>query len=308
VTTNDLVSLFLATAGVFGAAFCLVLAAASNTPLEVQTRPRLARHRADALAGSPILRWLDGPIRALARFDEPLGTEAYRRWVETRLKFAGDPMGLSVSEFMAMWQLVALLLLGVALGVCYLGDTMAYAGTSAIGAVLFGAVVPHLWLSDAAAERTRAFDRALPYALNIVALCLSSGMDLGGALRRVVDSSADSDRVLREEMSLVLQSIELGVTRREAFEALADRLESDHVRALVAAVRQSDKMGTALEPVIRVQATTIQQRRIQDAEKLAGQAGVKVLLPLMFIMLATMLVLFNSIIIKFMTPGGMGGF
>ena len=90
----------------------------------------------------------------------------------------------------------------------------------------------------------------------------------------------------------------MGSTRKEALLSLKERVPSDYVTGLVASVVQAEQMGTPLTNILKVQAKAIRMKRSQRAEKLAGEAPVKMIMPLLFIVGAIMLTLFGATIIK----------
>ncbi len=99
-------------------------------------------------------------------------------------------------------------------------------------------------------------------------------------------------------MRYVLQEVKMGTTRREALINLKDRVPSDYISGLVSSVVQAEQMGTPLTNILRIQAAAIRLKRSQRAEKLAGEAPVKLIMPLLFIVGAVMLTLFGALIIR----------
>jgi len=135
--------------------------------------------------------------------------------------------------------------------------------------------------------------------LDVLALSVGAGLDFNSSLERVV--SKDSTRSpLVEEMRYVLQEVKMGSTRREALLGLKARVPSDYVNGLVSSVVQAEQMGTPLTNILRIQAGAIRLKRSQRAEKLAGEAPVKLIMPLLFIVASVMLTLFGAIIVKAM--------
>ena len=95
-----------------------------------------------------------------------------------------------------------------------------------------------------------------------------------------------------------MHELSLGKTRKEALEDLAYRAPTELVKAFVTNATQAEKRGTPLVEVLRIQAEVARTKRFQTAEKVAGRAGVVILMPLMFIFAATVLVMFGSLIVK----------
>ena len=131
----------------------------------------------------------------------------------------------------------------------------------------------------------------------LFALSVGAGLDFNSSLERIV--TKDSTRSpLVEEMRYVLQEVKMGTTRREALLGLKERVPSDYINGLVSSVVQAEQMGTPLTNILRIQAGAIRLKRSQRAEKLAGEAPVKMIMPLLFIVGSVMLTLFGAIIIR----------
>ncbi|MDA0577925.1 MAG: type II secretion system F family protein [Verrucomicrobia bacterium] len=145
---------------------------------------------------------------------------------------------------------------------------------------LLAGIYPHLWLRGAIAERHRAIRRALPFVLDILTLSVEAGLDFMTALQRQVERS-DID-VLNEELIRVIREIQLGKTRREALRDMSRRVDSSDLRSVVNALVQADELGVSIGTILRIQADQIRQRRFERAERLANEAPVKLLFPLLF--------------------------
>jgi tight adherence protein C len=154
-------------------------------------------------------------------------------------------------------------------------------------AVALGASYPLLWLRDKAKARAQAIVRALPYNLDLLTLSVEAGLDFAAAIGKVVEKGRKGP--LADELSLLLRELKLGKTREEALRNLAARAGIASVSSLVSALVQADRMGTPLGKVLRVE-------RTQRAEKLANEAPVKMLFPLVcFIFPTVFLMLFGPI-------------
>ena len=127
---------------------------------------------------------------------------------------------------------------------------------------------------------------------------MGAGLDFIGAVRHVVEKWSDKRDPLCEELSRFLHELSLGKTRNEALEDLAYRAPTELVKAFVTNAIQAEKRGTPLVEILRIQADVARTKRFQTAEKIAGRAGVVILMPLMFIFAATVLVMFGSLIVK----------
>ncbi|NBX41711.1 MAG: type II secretion system F family protein [Gammaproteobacteria bacterium] len=139
-------------------------------------------------------------------------------------------------------------------------------------------LLPWLWLRDAAKARADEVVRELPVYVDMLTLALEAGGALSVALRVATERSPDS--VLRRAFLRVQGDLRAGRTRAEALRALGERLDLPSVRPLVAALVQADASGGSFAAVLRAQADQRLDERFARAEKLAMEAPVKMLLPL----------------------------
>ena len=229
----------------------------------------------------PTLRWLGGRIR-------PLLSEPFRERVDRQLTLSGDFWGLVPEEFVALT--VVSWLTGLSIG----ATTAAITGRGALYLILggtVGAMLPYLQLSGLEQERRKRVQNGLPYVIDLLSLGLSAGLDFPGALRQVVDKSTDGKDALIEELHLILQELQVGKTRKQALEQLAERVPCEVVREFVGAVTQAEERGNPLGHVLEIQAEASRQRRSTRAEEAASRASVKMLGPMVLVFGAILLLI-----------------
>jgi tight adherence protein C len=142
--------------------------------------------------------------------------------------------------------------------------------------------------------RQRSIVRALPYAIDLLTLAVEAGLDFTAALSKVVEKGRKGP--LADELSIAIRELKLGKTREEALRNLARRIDLPPLGSFVQALVQADRMGTPLGKVLRVLSTQMRVERTQRAEKLANEAPVKLVLPLVFFIFPTLfLMLFGPI-------------
>ena len=205
-----------------------------------------------------------------------------------RLKQAGVEYSLSAEQFIAA---KVISFFGFAM-FFYLLLKMAdfNAGMFSICIGMGGYFYPELWLREITHKRKNSILRALPFYLDIITLSVEAGSNLTGGLTQAVMKSSDSP--LRSEISRVLRDIRAGKTRAESLRAMADRAGSQSLSSVVSSMIQAEKSGSSLGPILRAQAEQLRSERFQRAEKLAMEAPVKLLGPLvMFIFPTTFMVL-----------------
>ena len=136
--------------------------------------------------------------------------------------------------------------------------------------------------------------RALPYAVDLLTLSVEAGLDFTAALSKVVEKGCRGP--LAQELALAIKELRLGKTREEALRNLASRVDLGALTSFVQALAQADRMGTPLGKVLRILSTQMRLERTQRAEKLANEAPVKLLLPLVLFIFPTLfLMLFGPI-------------
>jgi tight adherence protein C len=172
-----------------------------------------------------------------------------------------------------------------------------------VGVGAFGAVAPFLSVSSAAGDRTKAIGRRLPSAIDLLALSMSAGLDFPSALRQAVEKSGTPDDPLIEELSLILQSLQLGRTRRQALEEFAERCPIDAVCEFVGSVVQAELRGNPLAEVLRIQAEISRQRRTVLAEEAAAKAGVSMIMPLVLVFVAVLILIAGPMAIRLSQNG-----
>ena len=205
--------------------------------------------------------------------------------MDVQIGLAGDYMGLTADEFLALTILCSLggILSGVALGWIFdLGAILVIIG------FLAGAALPYMQVSGVAQERLKQVSRGLPYFVDVMALCMGAGLDFPGAIRKVVEQSSNPDDALVEEFTLILQTLNLGRTRKEALTEFSRRCPVDAAIEFANSLIQAEERGNPVAEVLTIQATISRQRRSVRAEELAAKAGVKMVGPLMLVFFCVM--------------------
>ncbi len=251
------------------------------------------------------------PIQWLSHYLGPLLRHKTRQSLLTQLRKAGLEYSISPVQFMAARIICTLMLALIFYWVLDSFDRpkpgtqgvsiAAYLQVVAVGAC-FGWLYPTIWLKDRVTLRRRELLKTLPFYLDIITLCVEAGLNVQGAMNHAVAKGPKG--VLREEFQRVLRDIRAGKARAESLRNMADRLNEPAATNFSTAVIQAESMGMNLGPVLRAQADQRRIERFQRAEKLAMEAPVKLLLPLIaFIFPCTFIVLFFPIVMKFMNAG-----
>lgn len=232
-------------------------------------------------SAEPLARWMGVRVSGL------LGDELRGR-VDREICLAGDYLGLTPEEYVGLCILSAFagILIGSVAGIVVGAGPVLFA--ISLGGL--GAVLPYIQVSEVANERLKIINRRLPVVIDLMALSMSAGLDFPGAVRQVVEKSSNPDDPLIEEMTRILQELQLGKTRRQVLTELAVRAPVASVSEFVAALTQAEERGNPVAEVLQIQAVVSRQRRTVNAEEAAAKAGVKILGPL-FLCFACILLL-----------------
>lgn len=151
---------------------------------------------------------------------------------------------------------------------------------AAFGSALLVAAWPLQLLREHAQRRRRTILRELPFALDMITLCVEAGLNLHGAMKQAAENGPAGP--MRDEMRHLLADLRTGIPRQEALNDWAQRCDLGPVYQFVAAIAQAERSGMNLGPVLRAQSEQWRSERFLMAEKLALEAPVKLMFPLIF--------------------------
>lgn len=169
-------------------------------------------------------------------------------------------------------------------------------------APLVGFLLPDIWLNDTRKRRESEVVRSLPVYLDFITMCVEAGLNFQGALTQAMEKAPPG--AMRNEFAIVLRDLRSGLARADALRRMAERLDINEITSFVSAIIQAEKMGASLANVLRVQAEQRRSERFQRAEKMAMEAPVKLIAPLIiFIFPVTFIILGFPIVMKFLGEG-----
>jgi tight adherence protein C len=246
------------------------------------------RRRLEAIAadsGAPLSttglgQRIAGVLRPVERFVLPKGAE--RESTRQKLQFAGYRSASAVTTFYgAKLALSAAMLLGWLLAANFLphvssGRVVFFA----LGASFFGMMLPGMWLDRRVMKRHKLLRDGFPDALDLLTVCVESGLGLTQALQRVADELDVSHPELAGEIAQVTAQMRAGVDREDALRGLSTRTGLDDVRGLVSLLTQTLRFGTGISEALRVYSEDFRDRRMQRAEEAAAKIGTKLIFPL----------------------------
>ena len=148
---------------------------------------------------------------------------------------------------------------------------------------------PNFYLDHLVDQRRESLRMALPDALDLMVISVEAGLALDQAIQYVARELGITHPVLAEELGLLNLEIRAGKRRADALRNLADRTGESELRKLVAILIQTDKFGTSMADSLRTHSDFMRVRRRQEAEERAGKVGVKLVFPIFFFILPSML-------------------
>jgi tight adherence protein C len=159
---------------------------------------------------------------------------------------------------------------------------MSFQMTLMIGVLsaLLGFYLPDIWLRQKTDKRKEKILNALPDALDLLVICVESGMGLDSAIYRVAQETKLNSPELSDELQLMNLELRAGKSRRDALKNLALRTNLEEINSLVTLLIQTDQFGTSMAAALRVYSDSYRTERFQRAEELAAKLPVKLIIPL----------------------------
>jgi tight adherence protein C len=155
--------------------------------------------------------------------------------------------------------------------------------------LVVGFVFPAMNLGEQAKKRQKAIMLQLPNTLDLLTISVEAGLDFMSAMRRVVEKHPEGP--LKEELERFFKQTELGRPRREALREMSNRVQLQDLTAVVSALIQADRLGVSIGPILNTQSEMLRIRRGQRAEKLAQEAPVKMMMPLIICILPSVFIM-----------------
>jgi tight adherence protein C len=159
------------------------------------------------------------------------------------------------------------------------------AATAAAG--FFG---PNEYVKIMAKRRQKAVRRGLPNALDLLVVCVESGLGLDQAIVQVAKELEHAHAEIAEEFTIVNLELKAGNRRADSLRNLAERTGVDDLRKLVAVLIQADRFGTGVAQSLRAHADYMRVQARQIAEEKAAKLGVKLIFPIFFCILPSLFV------------------
>lgn len=302
---GDVSPLFLIV--VFGACFLFVLAATFLLGPEDSVERRLLAEpgkggRGRGSRSKASLRG-DKDTTYLARLTRRFqGLSSSEEWKASRLKrrlvqagyMGQDAVG---KYYLARIGLAIILSVGFTLMIPFISRTaeVQHIFMLAITLGATGYFLPAIWIRARISSRQTAARDGFPDAMDMLLVCVESGLSLDAALNRVAEEIHTAHPLLSEQLGLVTLELRAGQRRNVALRNLADRLGIQEASSLVTLLVQSEKLGSSISQTLRVHADEIREKRMSRAEEKANILPVKLSIPLA-------LFLFPAFFVAILTP------
>jgi tight adherence protein C len=220
----------------------------------------------------PLLQWYAPAV------DSSLNPQR-REVIQSQLNAAGAAYLVSPAEFVILRRMAfiaGIVVAGVAMFVLKLKDPFYLAIAAGLAPLSY--LYPDLRLRELTKQRQARFEKEFPFFLDVVVLAMKAGLNFTAAVEQAICAARSGP--VQQEFSRYLRESRTGVSRRVALERVAERVLLASVTNFAASVVQAEQTGGSLADVLADQARQRRQERFVRAEKLANQAPVKMLFPL----------------------------
>ena len=159
-----------------------------------------------------------------------------------------------------------------------------------IGAAYFGMLSPNLFLKNKIQRRQVSIKRAFPDALDLLLICIESGMSVEASFQKVSEEVGTQSIPLAEELTLTTAELSYLPDRRQAYDNLAQRTGLEGVKSVCLALQQAERYGTPLGATMRVLSQESRDARMSEAEKQAAALPPKLTVPMILFFLPVLFV------------------
>jgi len=268
-----------------GAILLIVLGVAGGAPIDpvqarlVQLGSMQARNLEELELQQPFFERTVRPLAVrLSGTVQRITSQSFAQKTSRRLAMAGNPADLSVTDWLGMKAVFALIGAGIgALLALLLGLPIVM--TLALGGLGLGIgyIGPEFWLGRRVKGRQKAIIRMIPDSLDLLTISVRAGLGFDAALAKVVEKVKGP---LSDEFRRALAEVRVGKTRRDALRDIIPRTEVPPLTNFIGAIIQAEQLGVSISKVLQVQSEQLRIERRQRAEEMAAKAPIKMLFPL----------------------------
>lgn len=162
---------------------------------------------------------------------------------------------------------------------------------------LVGFFYPDFWIKGKIEKRQKEVIRAMPFCVDMLALSVEAGLDFIAAMAKVIEKAKAN--ALTEEFEILIREIKIGASRAEALRNLAWRIDLIQISSFSATLIAADSVGASIGPILKALATEIRQKKSSEVEKAGATAATKILFPMLFLIVPSVLmIVFAPIVLE----------
>ena len=268
-----------------GAILLIVMGVAGNSPIDpvqarlIQLGSMQARNLEELELQQPFFERTIRPLAGrLSGTVSRITSASFVANTQKRLAMAGNPADLSVTDWLGMKAVFALIFSGIGVLLTLLLG-MPVMMTLALGGLGLGIgyIGPEFWLGKRVKKRQTLIIRNIPDSLDLLTISVRAGLGFDAALAKVVEKVKGP---LSDEFRRALAEVRVGKTRREALRDIVPRTEVAPLTNFIGAIIQAEQLGVSISKVLQVQSEQLRIERRQRAEEQAAKAPIKMLFPL----------------------------
>jgi len=303
VSIEQVIAVAVFGACVAGIFFVLSLLSKRNSQAQERLK-RLFRTQSSELEAGDVEKKRErfqGVVETAKAFAAPMmpTSEKEQNTLKLKLSYAGFRSDSAAAVYIGLRTacLLTFLVIGALLSVPQYGFNLkSLQWIFVLGGI--GFYLPAIILWWLRRKRQQAIFLSLPDALDLLVVCVESGLGLDAAMRKVCDEMKNHAKVLCEEFSLCNFQLQMGRPRRDVLHDLGVRTGVDDLMSLAAILIQADRFGSSIAQALRVQSDSMRTRRKQIAEEKAAKTAVQLIFPLV-------LFIFSGIFIVLVGPAAL---
>jgi tight adherence protein C len=164
-----------------------------------------------------------------------------------------------------------------------------------------GYYYPNFWMSGKIEQRQKEIVMNMPFGVDMLALSVEAGLDFIAAMAKVNEKAKPN--ALSEEFDIVIKEIKIGASRAEALRNMAWRIDMIQMSSFCATLIAADSVGASIGPILKALAGEIRQKKSAEVEKAGATAATKILFPMMFLIIPSVLMIVFAPIVLEMISG-----
>jgi tight adherence protein C len=295
-----LTAIIIGTFATVGFSMVLLLSMLFRNKLHIQSRIKNFVHANEKVSGTQEGSFAERVIRpALGKansFLDRITPKNYYNQMERRIKEAGNPKGITVGGIVFFQICFTCASIAAAALLWIVMDATLLKVLVILGSLLgIINIIPKYYLKHKIVERQKEIEKSLPDALDLLTVSIEAGLSFDGAVAKLVEKMSG---VLVEEFAIVLKEMRVGVSKRDAFRSLVERVPVPSLVTFVGSILQADQLGVSIGNVLRIQSSLVRQKRRQKTQENAMKAPIKMLIPMIiFIMPTIFIVLLGPVLI-----------